>query len=136
VSLEANKQLVIDLWRCLSEGDFEKMASLYHADVVYHGVGGEERHGREAAVDFARSYKAAFSDLTAQVEQLVAEGDFVVSRVRPSGTHTGELMGLPPTGKRLDVKWVMNMMRIADGQIREEWEIYDEADFVKQLDLA
>jgi steroid delta-isomerase-like uncharacterized protein len=135
VTLEQNKQVVMALWESLNNGDFEAMASLYHPDVVYHGNGGEERHGRDAAVEFARSYKNAFPDMTATIEQLVAEGDLVVSRVRPGGTHSGDLMGIPPTGRRIEVRWVMNMMRILEGQVCEEWEIFDEADFVKQLGL-
>jgi predicted ester cyclase len=133
---EQNKQLVRDLWGCLSSGDFEKMARIYHPDVAYHGSGGEERRGAGSVVDFARGYKVAFPDMTADVEQLVAEGDFVVSRTRPSGTNTGEMMGMAPTGKRVDLKWIMNMVRIVDGRIVEEWEVFDQMDFAKQMGMA
>ena len=132
---EANKQVVRDLWGCLTSGDFEKMAGIYHPDVAYHGSGGEERRGVASVVDFARTYKVAFPDMTADVEQLVAEGDFVVSRTRPSGTNTGSMMGMAPTGKRVDLKWVMNMVRISGGQIVEEWEIFDQMDFAKQMGM-
>jgi predicted ester cyclase len=86
-------------------------------------------------VEFARGYKVAFPDMRADVEQLVAEGDFVVSRTRPSGTNTGEMMGMPATGKKVDVRWVMNMVRINNGHIVEEWEIFDQMDFMKQLGM-
>jgi steroid delta-isomerase-like uncharacterized protein len=130
-----NKELVHQFWGCLGSGDFAKMASLYHEDVAYHGSGGEELRGRAAAVDFARGYKAGFPDIQAEIEQLVAEGDLVVSRVRVYGTNTGELMGMPPTGRAVDLRWVMNMVRIVDGQIAEEWEVFDQADFARQLGL-
>jgi len=136
MSIEENKEIVRQLWGCLSSGDFDKMGSLYDENVVYHGVAGDERHGRAAAVEFARGYKVAFPDMTADVEQLVAEGDLVVSRVRPSGTNTGEMMGMPPTGKRVDLRWVINMVRIANGKIAEEWEVFDQADFAQQLGLG
>ena len=51
----------------------------------------------------------AFPDLEGEPEQLVAEGDFVLSRVRLSGTHKGELMGMAPKGEKLDLKWVMRL---------------------------
>ncbi len=133
MSTEQNRQLVRELWGSLASGDFAKMASLYDENVAYHGAGGEERRGRAAAVDFAKSYRAAFPDMKAEVEQLVAEGDFVVSRVRPSGTHTGDLMGMPPTGKKVDLRWVMNMVRVVDGKVAEEWEVFDQLDFMRQL---
>jgi len=136
VSIEDNKQLVRDFWGTLSSGDFAKMASIYDENVVYHGIGGEERRGRQAAVAFAKGYKDAFPDMKADVEQLVAEGDFVVSRVRPTGTHTGELMGMAPTGKKIDLRWIMNMVRVSNGKIAEEWEIWDSADFMRQLGVG
>src|SRR5438105_5220976 len=130
---EANKQLVRELWAASPTGDFDKMAGLYDEHVLYHGSGGNERRGRDAAIDFARGFKTAFPDMTVEIEQLVAEGEFVVSRVRGSGTHTGELMGMPPTGKKVDVRWVMNMVRIVNGKVAEEWEIFDQMDFMNQL---
>ena len=136
MSTEDNKRVAREVWGALSSGDFAKMASLYHADVAYHGAGGEERRGRDAAIDLARMYKTAFSDMKADVEQLVAEGDFVVSRVRPSGTHTGDLMGMAPTGKKIDLRWVMNMVRVVDGKVAEEWEIWDNADLMRQLGVS
>lgn len=136
MTLEDNKQVVRELWGCLSSGDFDKMASLYHPDVAYHGSGGEERRGRVSVVDFARAYKNAFPDMTAEIEQLVAEGDFVVSRARPSGTHTADLAGIPPTGKKVDLRWVMNMARVQNGQVVEEWEVFDAMDFMRQLGVV
>ena len=136
MSIEDNKELVRQFWGCLGSGDFEKMGSLYHADAAYHGSGGDERRGRAAAVDFARGYKAAFPDMQSEIEQLVAEGDFVLSRVRVYGTNTGELMGMPPTGKAVNLRWVMNVVQIDGGQIVEEWEVFDQADFMRQLGLG
>ena len=133
---ERNKKLVREFWGSLGSGDFEKLGSLYDENVVYHGSGGEERQGRQAAVDFAKGYKDAFPDMTADVEQLVAEGDFVVSRVRVTGTNTGELMGMPATGKKVEMKWIMNMVRIQGGKVAEEWEIFDQADFAKQMGMS
>lgn len=136
MSTTDNKRLVRDLWAAFAAGNFARMASLYDENVAYHGPAGDERRGRAAAVELAEAYKTAFPDMRADVEEMVAEGDFVVSRVRPQGTHTASLMSIPPTGRRVDLRWVMNMVRIADGKIAEEWEIWDSGDFMKQLGLA
>ena len=133
---EANKQLVRDMWSALGEGNTGKLREVYDENVVYHGSGGEERKGREAAIEFAQTYLTAFPDMKTSVEQIVAEGDFVVARVNPTGTNTGEFMGMAPTGKAVDLKWVMNMVRISNGKVVEEWEIFDQADFMKQLGMA
>lgn len=133
---ELNKQLVRDLWDCRSSGDYARMGRLYHADVAYHGSGGEERRGRQSAIDFAAAQKDAFPDFFGYVEQIVAEDDFVVSRVRTFGTNTGPVMGMPAGGRRVEVRWVMTMVRVQAGQIVEEWEVFDQLDYMRQLGLA
>ena len=132
---EQNKQLVRDLWDCRSSSDFERMGRLYDADVAYHGSGGEERRGRQSAIDFAAAHKDAFPDFFGYIEQIVAEGDFVVSRVRTFGTNTGPVMGRPPSGRPVETRWVMNMVRIQNEQIVEEWEIFDQLDYMRQLGI-
>ena len=87
-------------------------------------------------MDFARTFRNAFSDLKAEVEQLVGEGEFVVSRLKVSGKHTGDLMGMGPTGKKVVLKGILNMMRIRNGKVVEEWEVFDEMLFMKQLGKA
>jgi predicted ester cyclase len=61
------------------------------------------------------------------------EGDRVFTRVRLTGTNTGEFMGKPATGKRVDIRWVMNVVRVQDGKVVEEWELFDNLDLMKQL---
>lgn len=66
------------------------------------------------------------------VEDLIAEGDKVAARVTTRGTHTGELMGLPPTGRR--VEWSgISMTRHADGRIAEQWGEFDALGLLQQL---
>ena len=133
---EQNKQLAREGWKCIEEGRFDDLAKVYHPDVRYHGAGGDERQGVEAMIELGRMYKTAFPDMKTPVEHLVAEGDYVVSRVNPSGTHKAELMGIPPTGKTIDIKWVMSMVRIQDGKIVEEWEVFDSGDLMRQLGVV
>lgn len=132
---EQNKKLVRDLWSAAEKRDFAKMGGIYGEDVVYHGPSGEEHKGREALVNVARNHLDPFPDMKLEIERLVGEGNYVVARVRLTGTNTAKLMGMSPTGKKLDLKWVMQMVRIQNGKIAEEWEILDQMDFMKQLGL-
>ncbi len=133
---ERNKEIVRALWDAAQAADFAKIERTYDENVTYHGPAGEERQGRSAAIEVTRTFRNAFPDLTVQLEQLVAEGDFVVSRVRLSGTHKGELNDIAPTEKKIDLKWVMNMVCIKNEKVIEEWEMYDRSDLMKQLGVA
>lgn len=63
----------------------------------------------------------------------MAEGDFVVNRARSTGTHTGPRGDLPPSGKRLDLRWVVTISRVASGKIVEQWATWNQMDMMKQL---
>jgi len=76
--------------------------------------------------------RAAFPDRVDVVDQVVAEGDRVGILFRINGTHTGNLFGIPPTGKKVDVLEVA-ILRIAGGRVAEGWFMADEAGLLKQL---
>ena len=76
--------------------------------------------GREGHKQVVAAFRAAFPDLRVSTEDLVAEGDRVVLRWRAEGTHQGELMGVPATGKRVTLTGI-EILRIADDQIVERW---------------
>ena len=78
---------------------------------------------------------AAFPDIQYTVEALLAEGDKVVVRWTARGTHTGELMGIPPTGKQVTVTGV-NIGRVANGRIVEEWGEFDMMGMMQQLGVV
>jgi predicted ester cyclase len=69
------------------------------------------------------------------VDQLIAETDIVVERFTASGTHRGDLMGVPPTGKAIVLKG-MQMFRITHDTIVERWGRLDEVGLMRQLGLA
>ncbi len=65
-------------------------------------------------------FRTAFPDMEIHAEDVIAEGDLAAWRVVGSGTNTGEMMGMPPTGKRVDFTGV-DMGRIKDGKAVEHW---------------
>ena len=78
--------------------------------------------------------RAAFPDWRASVERMVVEGDTVATLQRGTGSHLGEYLGVPPTGKTATMT-SMSIRRISGGMIVEEWLVIDAADFVHQLGL-
>jgi steroid delta-isomerase-like uncharacterized protein len=82
---------------------------------------------------FARLYRA-FPDLHITVEDVIAEGDKVVERDTVTGTHQGEYMGLPPTGKSVAYHEIF-IMRFVNGRIAEIWGVVDVFSLMKQLGM-
>jgi len=107
---------------------------IFTADWVYHGVGGLKVYGPKGLKQFLTEYYNAFPDMQVKVENLIAEGDKVVSHVTSRGTHKGELMGIAPTGKQVTVP-VICISRFVDDKIGENWEIIDLFGMLQQLDV-
>jgi steroid delta-isomerase-like uncharacterized protein len=81
-------------------------------------------------------YLTAFPDLNATVEDVIAEGNKVVTRYTIRGTHQGEIEEFgPPTGKQIELEGI-TIHRIEDGKIVEEWERYDNLSVLRQLGLV
>ena len=130
---EENKTLARRSWELLENLDL--IEELYAADLVWHEPD-QEIQGLEQAKQFVTGYKTAFPDLHATVEDVIAEGDKVVTRVTVRGTHQGEIeeFGVP-TGKQVEIKDI-TIHRIENGKIVEEWERYDNLSVMQQLGLA
>jgi steroid delta-isomerase-like uncharacterized protein len=88
--------------------------------------------GRDAVRGSMAAYLAGFSDLHVEVDDLIAEEDRVVARLTYSGTHDGDLFGIPATGRRVSVRQFA-VYRIAGGQVVEEWEVSDQLGLMQQL---
>jgi steroid delta-isomerase-like uncharacterized protein len=84
----------------------------------------EDVRGVEGAREFYGMYQSAFPDVQITIEEQVAEGDTVATRWTARGTHQGELMGVPPSGNRVEVAGV-TISRIEGGKVAEEWDNYD-----------
>jgi steroid delta-isomerase-like uncharacterized protein len=129
---EENKQVVLDCWEAANSQDASGFDRLYAENVVYHGNDGEIR-GRDNVKTYLQTFMTALPDLKLTVEEIFGEGDRVFSRARLQGTNTGEFNGMPPTGRRIDIRWIMNACHVRDGRIVEEWEILDQLELVRQL---
>ena len=131
---EDNKQVVLGCWEVANTHNAAGFDRYYAEDVVYYGNDGEVR-GRDNVKAYLQSFLTALPDIKLTVEDIFGEGDRVFSRARLEGTNTGEFNGMPPTGKRIDLRWIMNEARVENGMIVEEWEIVDQLELMRQLGL-
>ena len=91
--------------------------------------------GREEFKQLLSVYITAFPDARFTVEDLIAEGDRVASRYTFRGTHQGDLMGIPPTGKQVTVTGII-INRIVNGKSEEGWLNFDALGMLQQLGVA
>ena len=127
------------LRRCyelLNAGDVDGFGDLLSDDFVEH----EETPGLAPTKDgvkaFFRMYLAAFPDLRMDPVDVLPSGNKVVARVKATGTNTGEFMGMPATGKSVDVQ-LIDIMRFGDdGLVHEHWGVFDAMAMMQQLGVV
>jgi len=132
---EVNKVLVLRGWEELvNQKNLDAFDEFYAADAVHHEPD-QDLQGLEEVKQYIAMYFEAFPDMSVSVEDLIAEGDKVVSRYAYLGTHQGELQGIAPTNKHIEKEGI-TIHRIEGGKIVEEWEQYDKLSFLQQLGAA
>ena len=130
---EKNKALISRFWEeVFNKKNLLLVDELFAPNWVYHGPAGQEVYGPNGLKQYLAVYFKAFPDLHARIEDLVAEGNKVVSRATCSGTHKGELMGMPATGKTITIM-VICISRFEGDKIIEDWELVDLFGMLQQL---
>jgi len=104
-------------------------------DHVNHSPGPELPPGPEGAKMFIGVYKGGFPDTHIHIEDQMAEGDKVFTRWSAHGTHSGDFMGIPATGKSVTVTGMI-VDRIANGKIVESWSEFDQMGMMQQLGVV
>src|SRR3712207_4416362 len=118
-----------------NQGNFAAIDELVDSDYVFHAPGLPELRGREGFTQMVMLQRTAFPDLHFTIEDMIAEGETVVTRFTARGTHRGELMSIPPTGKQASFVGIL-ISRITNGKIVEEWEISDDLGLLQQLGVV
>ena len=132
MSVEDNKALVRRCWEeCFNQGNLAVVDALVAPTYSWHGPG-QEVSGREGIKQLISLYRAAFPDIHMMFEDQIAEGDKVASRWTMRGTHTGNLLGIGPTGKQGTMTGMV-ISRLAGNTIAEEWENFDQLGLLQQL---
>jgi predicted ester cyclase len=134
----ANKATCRRLNDAVNTGDIELISQmideLVKPDAVLHTPLPIEATGAQLLKEVFASLVRAFPDLHITNEDLIAEGDKVVSRNTVTGTHQGEYMGVPPTGRAVAYNEIF-IGRFAGGRIAETWGVVDVLSQMRQLGL-
>lgn len=132
--LEANKTLVKNFVRQVkNERKLERLTEYFAADYVEHNaVVASFGKGAKGYQAFLGHLFQAFPDDVVEIEVMTAEGDLVSYRAREQGTHKGEFLKIPATGRH--AKWTeIQFFRIADGKVVEHWVDVDIYGWFQQL---
>jgi predicted ester cyclase len=130
---EANMALQREAFDAVASGNLDAIDAHLAAGYTYHGPSGPPRDaaGTKAQVS---EYVKAFPDLKFTVDFQFANGEYTAARLVVTGTNTGPMGDMAPTGKPVSVT-ITNIMRIVDGKIVEEWENFDELGMMQQIGL-
>jgi steroid delta-isomerase-like uncharacterized protein len=136
MSIEESKAIV-RFWmeECYNQGNLAVADELVAPDYVNHSAPLGQAPGLEGEKQYAAMIRSAYPDFCMTIEDQIAEGDKVVTRYTGRGTHQGEFMGIPPTGKQITVTGI-HIHRIAEGRVMEGWSEFDQLGGLQQLGVV
>jgi steroid delta-isomerase-like uncharacterized protein len=133
MSTEESKALVRrEYEQGVNKKDFDVRDGALASNYLGHFPGVPPIKGIEAFKQFTSGFFTAFPDLQTTIEDLIAEGDKVAVRQTWRGTHTGNFLGIPPTGKQVAFTST-EVYRVAGGRLAEEWVELDMLGLLQQL---
>ncbi len=133
MSAQENKALVrrfVD--EVQSGGNIDAIDELCSPEFVNHSAPPGVPSNCEGVKQVTAMFRQAFPDSYFTVEDMIAEGDKVATRKTFRGTHQGQFMGIPPTGRRVSIG-LIDIVRIADGRVVEHWSMGDNLGMMQQL---
>jgi steroid delta-isomerase-like uncharacterized protein len=124
-------------YELLNAGDLEEFGKLISDDgFVEHDETPGLEPTKAGVLQFFAAFRAGFSDARTEPEKVLADGDTVAVYFRTTGTHSGEFMGIPPTGKSIDVHGVDIVRFGDDGLAHEHWGLFDALGMMQQLGVV
>jgi steroid delta-isomerase-like uncharacterized protein len=131
---EQNKAVARKIYDVFNSGDLDSLDDVISQDAIDHDpqnpFGGTP--GPEGTKQAIAMYRAAFPDLRIEVEAQIAEGDLVVTRWTSTGTHEGDMPGLPASHNKVMVTGI-GIDRVENGKIVEGWNNWDTLGMMQQL---
>jgi steroid delta-isomerase-like uncharacterized protein len=135
MSKEENKAVTRGFFENVwNQGNFDVMEEFASSDIEVHSAS-QEFTGVDAYKKYIQAYRNAFPDVKFTIKEQIAEDDKVVDRFTVSGTHKGELKGIPPSGKRFEVMGI-GISRLKDNKMAEIWGVFDALGMMRQIGAA
>lgn len=113
------------------QGDVDGLAEVIHPDSFDH-TDPSGPQGFEAVKNTMLWLNGVFSDQVWDIHHVIGEGDTVVVHCTLTAVHSGDLMGIPPTGRQIRQPYVQ-ILRFEDGKAIERWGVRDDATLMRQL---
>lgn len=135
MSKEQNIKAQTRMGEAVNTGNLETLKEVIAPNVVDHDPAPDQGKGPEGFIRFFTGFRQAFPDLEVKVEHLVVDEDNVAFAYTIEGTHKGDLMGIPPTGRRIKARG-MQIGRFENGKLVERWGSSDQLGILQQLGLA
>lgn len=136
MSAEENKAAIEraykDLW---NQRNVEVVDELATEDFLNHAAPPDRQRGRQGLKDVVRMFESAFPDFRYEIEDVIAEGEKVVVRDVFRGTHQGNFMGIPATGKQVAME-AIHIYRFSEGKLAEHWVARDDLGMMQQLGVV
>jgi steroid delta-isomerase-like uncharacterized protein len=131
---EENKALLRRLYDGISTGNLAVADEVIATDAIEHlqMPPGIEGTAAEMLKQFMTVFRSAFPDLHVAPADMIAEGDKVVSRLSITGTHKGDFMGVPASGRQINIESI-EIVRFAGGKAVEHWEVVDNMALMQQI---
>lgn len=133
MSTEENKALVRRGIESLNQGNVAATNELWTSDLVNHDPNNPQVRVREEYKQWLTGFITAVPGQFT-IEDLIAEGDKIVTRYTYRGSHQGQWRGVPPTGKPVTITGTVTY-RLVDGKVAEIWANSDALSLVQQLGL-
>jgi len=120
----------------INRNDMTRYRELLHPEYSYTGGDGQVQRGPDAGVAVTQMYRTAFpDDMKIDVQRIHTAGDTAIVEFIGKGTHRGELAGIAPTGRRVEIP-VITVMEMRDGKVHTEREYMDSAYLMQQLGVV
>jgi predicted ester cyclase len=118
----SNKEIVTRFNKeCIEGGRQQSFEQLLAGNVINHSAPPGIPNGPESFHFFLNEIlRKGFPDLQVQIEEQIAERDLVATRKKITATHTGEIFGIPPTNRKVEIN-IIDIIRLKDGQYAEHW---------------
>ena len=119
----------------MHKGNFAPIDKFYAANYIGHMSDGTQLNGSEELKKFLTMVCSAFPDIQYKVEYMASDGDILALHASFTGTNTGSMRGMPPTGKKVAMQEAV-FMRFEGDKIVEEWQFINQMAMLQQLGLA
>lgn len=130
-----NLRAVVDVLQYWNSADIEGIVAFYDDEIVWKNVGLEETYvGKDGVREFLRRLYTAIPDLQFTVEHKIARGDYVSEQWTVAGTHLGTFMGIPATGRQLEIR-AISMVTMRDGKFLRDEFYWDTGAVMRQMGL-